>query len=97
MAGGKRTRMKQRAKKTVVKDRVLFRVIRGEVEAFLPDVPANRGNIVCYAHIGQHSEASLDYYRLGRPAKPREYAELKRELERIGYKLQVVKRLPPRR
>jgi hypothetical protein len=35
---------------------------------FLPDIPANPGMIVCYQHIGQHSEASLDYYR--RDTKP---------------------------
>ncbi len=96
MVGSKKKRPTRRVNK-VAKDRVLFRVIRGEVEAFLPDVPANPGNIMCYAHIGQHSEASRGYYGMGRPATPREYAPLKRELESIGYKLQVVKRLPPRR
>lgn len=33
------------------------------VMLFLPDMPANSGNIVCYAHVGQHSEASMTYYR----------------------------------
>ena len=92
MASVKKKHVARGAKK-VVKDRVAFRVIRGEVEAFLPDVDVNRGMIMCYAHIGQHSEASLDYYREGRPATPKEYASLKRELTGIGYKLQVVKRI----
>ena len=29
---------------------------------FLPQVRANIGNIVCYQHVGQHSEATMDYY-----------------------------------
>lgn len=74
-------------------DRVIFKVIRGEVNAFMPDAEANPGRIVCYAHIGQHSEASMDYYRLGRPAKPHEYQELKDELGRIGYRVKVAHRI----
>lgn len=35
----------------------------GEAVLFFPSYAANFGNIVCYAHIGQHSEASLEYYR----------------------------------
>jgi len=64
-----------------------------EVEAFFPDLPANLGNILCYAHIGQHSEASLDYF-YGLPhAKPEEYQNLKEELESIGYNLKVYKKI----
>lgn len=74
-------------------DRVVFRMIRGEVCAFLPDSDVNYGNILCYAHIGQHSEASLEYYRLGRLATPQEYTDLKTELESIGYKIRVMKRI----
>jgi hypothetical protein len=74
-------------------DKVVFRVIRGEVNAFIPDIKANAGNILCYAHVGQHSEASLGYYRLGRLATPEEYAALKAELESIGYKVKVIKRI----
>lgn len=29
---------------------------------FLPEYSANLGNIVCYAHVGQHSEACMGYY-----------------------------------
>lgn len=58
-------------------------MIRGEIAAFLPDYPANYGNLVCYHYIGQHSEASVDYYRKGRPAKPEEYEALHKELVRI--------------
>lgn len=47
---------------------------------FLPDDPANPGRIGCYAHVGQHSEAALDYYqRHTKPAKPGECDALLRE------------------
>jgi len=32
-------------------DRVIFKVIRGEVNAFMPDSEANPGMILCYAHL----------------------------------------------
>ena len=37
---------------------------------FLPDMSANKYNIVCYAHVGQHSEASMEYYHSTRPIRP---------------------------
>lgn len=36
---------------------------QGNAVLFFPEYAANLGNIVCYAHIGQHSEAALEYYR----------------------------------
>lgn len=30
----------------------------GDMIAFLPEIPANYGNIMSYMHIGQHGEAS---------------------------------------
>ena len=51
-----------------------------EVLLFLPDNPANGGNIDCYAHIGQHSEASLDYYRETKPIPPNRLVEAGRLL-----------------
>ena len=61
-------------------DRVIYRKESGDVVAFFPDHEANRGMIVCYAHIGQHSEASIEYYHSTLPAKPEEYASLHNEL-----------------
>lgn len=55
----------------------------GEVVAFLPELPANYGKIVCYAHIGQHSEASIEYYHGTKTALPSEYEPLNDELKRI--------------
>lgn len=73
-----------------------------EVVLFVPDMDVNLGNIMCYAHVGQHSEASMEYYRETIPllAAPlrfhaegrellREYAAL---CELHGYKLKVVAR-----
>lgn len=51
-----------------------------------------------YEHIGQHGDA--DYYGIiqdSRPATPEEYADLKAELESIGYNLRVVQRRRNRR
>ncbi len=78
--------------------RVIFKVIQGELIAFILDdkghiVDANPGHIVCYAHIGQHSEADYGYYRKGRQATPQEYANLKTEMESIGYEITIRKRI----
>lgn len=55
-----------------------------EVVAFFPDFPARDGMITCYAHVGQHSEASRAYLvRRTRMASPAEYADLLSELTRI--------------
>ncbi len=43
----------------------------------------------CYAHMGQHATCDESYAASLKPAKPGEYADLKRELERIGYRLDV--------
>ena len=77
---------------------VLFRADRSkefQVTAIFPTEPASRLNdhMTCYAHVGQHGACSLDWYLDTRPAKPEEFADLKAELERIGYKLQVCQRI----
>ncbi len=38
--------------------RVIFRVSDKQVVAVLPEVDACPDNLVCYAHVGQHSECS---------------------------------------
>jgi hypothetical protein len=82
---------------------VIFRAIKSgdfknDVEAFFPEIPETAGQphktVLCYGHIGQHSAASLDYYRdKTRPASPGEAANLKRELESFGYVLSVMVRM----
>lgn len=76
--------------------RVVFRKWKsnGGIIALFPDLPFdNRGNITSYEHVGQHGAAStilFGAYTVA--AKPREYAELLRELKQIGYSLRVVTR-----
>ena len=68
---------------------VIFRMVynpyskKYECEAFFPEAPAMYGNITNYAHIGQHSEASLDYYWKSKRASFEQYAELYKELQSI--------------
>ncbi len=79
---------------------VLFRVSRRDREdvyALLPEEQFDHdGCVTCYQHVGGHCGA--DYYRCirdSRPATPAEYAELKLEMERRGYRLHVAKRCKP--
>lgn len=52
--------------------------------------------VTCYAHIGQHSSASLAYvYGSTRPAKESEYRDLLSELQSIGYDVTICKRDRP--
>ena len=64
------------------------------VIAFFPDGPANRGNVMSYAHMGQHGEAGYDYYLSCRHATKKEYMPLKKEMENLfGYRFKVVNRI----
>jgi hypothetical protein len=77
------------------RDRVMFRFNDDQYDPILavfPDLKENRaGDVTCYAHIGQHSACSMEYVLNDtKPASPAEYAPLKRELERIGYNLDVI-------
>ena len=78
-----------------MKDKVVFRKFSdGQVIALFPELPCdNRGNITSYMHIGQHAPASRFIVHDTQPAKPEEYAELHAELQRIGYDLEIRKKL----
>lgn len=58
-----------------------------EVLAFFPELPGTNDynqDCLCYAHVGQHSSASLDFYSdCTRPATPEEYKDLLDELQEI--------------
>lgn len=54
-----------------------------EVIAFMPEIPSNYGRIVCYAHMGQHSEADVEYYHNTQKATEAEYKPLLMELKAI--------------
>jgi hypothetical protein len=79
-------------------DTVILRRDRRDKDlvAFLPDEPANDGRVMCYARLGQHSEASLDYYRSNTiPAHPQDEdaVRLLRELRGIGYRPKLKRRM----
>jgi len=80
--------------------RVIFKMEKTDADypesdcvAFLLDVDANKYNVVSYAHIGQHSEASLDYVKECKPATKEQYHDLREELESLGYFLYIVHRI----
>lgn len=84
-------------------DRVIIRRCRKmpqSVIAFLPDVPADPGNVMSYEHVGQHGEASLDFYhKETMPIKgplPYDAAALLSELRLRGYDVQLSARMPAR-
>jgi hypothetical protein len=86
-------------KRKTEKTRVLFRLDKGEVVAVFPDNHENRpwgGSMSCYARMGQHSTCSRAWLRGTKPASAHQAAALKKELTKIGYKLQVVKRASSR-
>ena len=65
--------------------KVIFRKDKktNNVIAFLPEASVNHGNIMSYMHIGQHSEASYDYYNTTIKANENEYLPLFNELNSI--------------
>jgi hypothetical protein len=78
---------------------VLFRVAKSGdyknvVDAFFPTHTGTNDPWVCgvYAHSGQHGTTSKHYYETTRPATPDEIEPLRKELESIGYKLEICKR-----
>ena len=66
------------------KVKVIFRKDKeGNIIAFLPELRVNHGNIMSYMHIGQHGEASLDFYYSTTKANAQEYELLFNELKTI--------------
>ena len=64
--------------------KVIFRKTKdGEIVAFFPEASANFGNILSYMHIGQHGEASLEFYQEIKRATEAEYKPLLEELKSI--------------
>lgn len=74
---------------------VMFRKFRdGDIIALFPYEIFNfRGNVMSYMHVGQHGEAAYEDAIMGStPATEEEYADLKKELENIGYNLKLIKK-----
>lgn len=63
--------------------KVIFREFEGEVIAFFPEARVNYGNILSYQHIGQHCEASLEFYWLTDVADEPVYSPLLEELKQV--------------
>lgn len=72
-----------------------------EINAIFPDeiqaVVNGEKHYLGYAHIGQHTEIHEDFLNCSEvgnhkvvSATPEEYAELKAELESIGYELEIL-------
>lgn len=62
------------------------------VYAFFPkEVYLPPKKYLSYAHIGQHGGCSIVYARKCKKATPEQYADLKNELESIGYNLNIIK------
>ena len=79
---------------------VLFRKERSgqfkdSITAVFPTLPGSPGCMACYAHIGQHSSCSFEWYASTVPASPFDYEDLLEELKHnVGYDdLKVVKRI----
>lgn len=65
-----------------------------EVIAFMPyDICDWQGNFTCYTHIGQHSMTCNGYFKQCKAATQDEYKSLLNELIKIGYNVEVKKRL----
>lgn len=61
-----------------------------DVWAFFPEEIAHDYFLTCYAHIGQHSACHPDYAKECKEANYDQYSDLKKELESIGYKLEIL-------
>jgi hypothetical protein len=76
---------------------VQFRKFKdGQVIAIFPEMQSSPEGYQCgsYMHIGQHGGCDpIDLKFITTPATEAEYAPLKQELERIGYRLRVVERI----
>ncbi len=67
--------------------RVIFKMYDGECIAFLLDCPATYGYVLSYMHVGQHGEASIEFFHECKLATEEEFESLREELESIGYRL----------
>ena len=81
--------------------RIVFRTFtrgigKGEVIAlFIDEIENNRGDVMSYMHVGQHSAANYrGVVAISRPATPEEVEPLASELHRIGYSnIEIMKRM----
>jgi hypothetical protein len=72
--------------------KVIFKMLNDEVIAIFPNELYNvilygKTLVNSYMHIGQHSACSIELIHELKDATIKEYKELKKELQQIGYKL----------
>jgi len=73
--------------------KVVFLEEENDVLAVFPEILNDlSGNITCYAYVGQHRGASVEYCKTLQPAE--DFEDLKKELESIGYELEVLPEFP---
>ena len=77
-------------KKDTHKTKVQFLKNKDELFAYFPNEIHSSNLRTCYAHIGQHSPCSIEYANEAKKATKREYKELQKELENIGYNLEII-------
>lgn len=58
--------------------------------AYFTEIEETKGYKSCYSHIGQHSTCSVEYAKRCKLAIKREYKDLQKELEQIGYNLKIL-------
>ena len=75
---------------------VVFRRFKdGDIIALFPGLKERSYSCLSYMHVGQHGPAEYQHVIAStKPAKPKEYEDLKRELEGLGYNLRVIQRRP---
>lgn len=81
-----------------MKTKVIFRKFIGcnSVIAIFPEIPHDRNGWACssYMHVGQHGSADPHgIMQNTKLAAPEEYEPLKKELEKIGYTLEICKKI----
>ena len=76
---------------------VIFRMLNGECIALFPTLAGTNDPDTClsYAHMGQHGAASIHLGSSCPLASRKEYMPLKKELQSLGYRLKVIKRVAP--
>lgn len=76
------------------KTQMIFRIhLDGTVDALFPYEIATSYYVTCYSHVGQHSGADyVGVIRTTRPATPKQYKDLHKELTGRGYNIEIVKR-----
>ena len=72
---------------------VFFVIDEEGVTAVFPnDIADSQGNPTCYAHVGQHSACTKEWYNELQLATENEYIYLWAELEDLGYTLNIIER-----